>query len=93
MQTSKYLVATDRDAQWGLTVSTVGKETIAPGEPYPTKGHAEGYYFDIDRGRVLNEYQLLYQPEGEGIFHSAHLKDASIHAGDIFLLFPGEWHT
>ena len=93
MQTSKYLVATDRDAQWGLTVSKVGKETIAPGEPYPTKGHAEGYYFDIDRGRVLNEYQLLYQPEGEGIFHSAHLKDASIHAGDIFLLFPGEWHT
>ena len=41
----------------------------------------------------MNEYQLLYQPEGEGIFHSAHLKDASIHAGDIFLLFPGEWHT
>ena len=45
MQTSKYLLATKRDAEWGLTISTVGREEIAPGEAYPTKGHADGYYF------------------------------------------------
>ncbi len=93
MQTSKYLVANDRDALWGLTVSTVGFEEIGPKDPYPTKGHADGYYFDVDKGRILNEYQLLYQPEGEGVFSSKHVKQASIKAGDIFLLFPGEWHT
>ena len=43
MQTSKYLLATERDAEWGLTISTVGREEIAPGEEYPTKGHADGY--------------------------------------------------
>ena len=37
MQTSKYLLATERDAEWGLTISTVGREEIAPGEEYPTK--------------------------------------------------------
>ena len=63
MQTSKYLLATDRDAQWGLTVSTVGKENIEPGEDYPTKGHADGYYFDIKKGRTLDEYQLLRSEE------------------------------
>ena len=93
MQTSKYLLVTERDAEWGLTISTVGREEIAPGEEYPTKGHADGYYFDIQKGRTLDEYQLLYQPEGEGVFHSAHLPETKIKAGDIFLLFPGEWHT
>ena len=93
MQTSKYLLATDRDAQWGLTVSTVGKENIEPGEDYPTKGHADGYYFDIKKGRTLDEYQLLYQSEGEGVFQSEHCPETTIKAGDIFMLFPGEWHT
>lgn len=93
MQTSKYLIATERDAEWGLTISTVGREIIAPGEAYPTKGHADGYYFDIQKGRTLDEYQLLYQPEGEGVFQSEHIPETRIKAGDIFLLFPGEWHT
>ena len=61
MQTSKYMLATERDALWGLTVSTVGYEEIAPGDDYPTRGHADGYYFDLKKGRVLNEYQLLYK--------------------------------
>ncbi|MGM9733928.1 MAG: AraC family transcriptional regulator [Prevotella sp.] len=93
MQTSKYLLASERDAEWGLTISTVGFEKIEPWEAYPTKGHAYGYYFNIDKGRVLDEYQLLYQPEGEGVFESAHIPETRIKPGDIFLLFPGEWHT
>lgn len=93
MQKSKYLVANNRDALWGLTVNTVGFEDIGPGDSYPTKGHADGYYFDITKGRELNEYQLLYQPEGEGVFQSAHVPETPIKAGDIFLLFPHEWHT
>lgn len=64
-----------------------------PRRSYPTKGHADGYYFNIEKGRVLNEYQLLYNPEGEGVFESAHCPQTKIKAGDMFLLFPGEWHT
>ncbi len=93
MQISKYLLANERDAQWGLTVSTVGFEHILPGDPYPTKGHADGYYFDCNKGRTLNEYQLLYNPEGEGIFQSTNQKPIRLKPGDMFLLFPGEWHT
>lgn len=93
MQNSKYMLASERDALWGLTVSTVGYEEIEPNEPYPTKGHADGYYFHLDKGRTLNEYQLLYNPEGEGWFQSAHCPRTRLKAGDMFLLFPGEWHT
>ena len=60
MQDSKYLVANDRDEQWGLVVNTVGYDELGVGDPYPTKGHGDGYYFDVERGRVLDEYQLLY---------------------------------
>ena len=93
MQKSKYLLANERDALWGLTVSTVGYEDMARGEPYPTKGHADGYYFNIEKGRILNEYQLLYNPEGEGEFESTHCPKTQLKPGDMFLLFPGEWHT
>lgn len=93
MQTSKYLLASERDAQWGLTISTIGYEVIEPHDSYPTKGHADGYYFDINKGRTLDEFQLLYLTEGEGVFQSAHCPETVIKAGDIFLLFPGEWHT
>lgn len=93
MQKSKYLVANSRDLRWGLTVSTVGYEEIAPGDPYPTHGHADGYYFNVNEGRELNEYQLLYVPEGEGLFKSEHVKETPIKEGDLFLLFPGERHS
>ncbi len=93
MQTSKYMLANERDAQWGLTVTTIGYEEIAPGDSYPTKGHADGYYFELDKGRVLNEYQLLYNPEGEGLFRSSSVKETKLREGDMFLLFPGEWHS
>ena len=93
MQISKYLVPNDQDKKWGLTVSTVGYEEIAPGEAYPTRGHADGYYFNTDVGRELNEYQLLYITEGRGVFRSTHFKEAPLSEGDMFLLFPDERHS
>lgn len=93
MQRSKYLVASSRDILWGLTVSTVGYDDVAPGEDYPTHGHADGYYFNPEHGRTLNEYQILYLVEGKGIFQSAHVGPTEIQTGDMFVLFPGEWHS
>ena len=93
MQTSKYLLASHRDVQWGLTVTTIGYEEIGPQDEYPTRGHADGYYFDLSKGRTLSVYQLLYITEGEGEFQSASIEKTTMKAGDFFLLFPGEWHT
>lgn len=93
MQISKYMLASDRDALWGLTITTIGYEEIGPGEEYPTHGHADGYYFNLENGRELNEYQLLYISEGQGTFHSTTVPTAPLREGDVFLLFPGEWHS
>jgi AraC-like DNA-binding protein len=93
MQTSKYMLASERDALWGLTVTTIGYEEIGPNDSYPTRGHADGYYFDLEKGRELPEYQLLYIIEGGGVFHSRTVPEAPLKEGDFFLLFPGEWHS
>lgn len=93
MQNSKYLVASSHDLLWGLTVSTVGYDELAPGDEYPTRGHADGYYFNPEKGRTLNEYQMLYLVEGRGRFRSASVEETSLRAGQLFLLFPGEWHS
>ena len=93
MQTSKYMLASERDQLWGLTVTTIGYEEIGKDDPYPTRGHADGYYFDLQKGRILPEYQLLYIIEGGGIFHSRTVPEARLKEGDFFLLFPGEWHS
>ena len=92
-QKFKYLVATDHDLEWGLTVATVGYEEIGKADTYPTHGHADGYYFQTDKGRVLDEYQLQYIVEGTGTFSTASAGTMDLHSGDIFLLYPGEWHT
>ena len=92
-QTSKYMLANERDRLWGLTVTTIGYEEIRPGDPYPTKGHADGYYFDVKKGRTLSEYQILYITEGEGTFRSASVRETRLREGDMYLLFPGEWHS
>ena len=93
IQHSKYMLASERDQLWGLTVTTIGYEEIGAGDSYPTRGHADGYYFDLAKGRILPEYQLLYIVEGEGVFHSRTVPEARLSEGDFFLLFPGEWHS
>lgn len=93
MQKSKYLVANDRDLKWGLTISTVGYEEVSPEEDYPLPGHPDGYFFDLETGRELNEYQLLYVTDGKGTFRSTTVEESPLSGGDLFLLFPGEWHT
>ncbi len=47
----------------------------------------------VEEWRELNEYQLLYITEGKGVFTSTHQQETELNEGDMFLLFPGEWHT
>jgi AraC-like DNA-binding protein len=89
----KYLTINETDAHWGLTVTTVGYQQIDPQTVYPPTIHPTGYYFNPDKGRVLHEYQLVYVTHGEGKFRSNSVRLATINAGSIFMLFPGEWHS
>jgi AraC-like DNA-binding protein len=89
----KYLLTTAQDLRWGITVNSVGFQHIAPFQPYPPANHPTRYLFSAEKGRILDEYQLLYITRGKGEFRSKNCKKLKIEEGHMFLLFPGEWHT
>lgn len=88
----KYLPVSDEDISWGLYVLNAGYNRISKLENYPTPGHPSDHYFNWDKGRILEEYQLIYITGGEGIFESKSCKQISIKEGTVILLFPQEWH-
>jgi len=89
-----YLITSEEDELWGLTVTTVGRQKIAQNEAYPPKNHPFEYYFNVDKGRILNEYQLLYITNGNGIFTFGNSKQSCfITEGKMFFLMPGVWHS
>lgn len=90
----KYLTVGPNDLLWGTAVNSVGFQEVGPGEPYPPGNHPSRYLFSEEKGRVLQEYQLLYIVKGQGRFRSASLPHpVSISQGSLMLLFPGEWHS
>lgn len=93
MEPIKYIVQNARDEQWGLTIYSVGYQSVGIGETYPPQKHDQKYLFNPDNGRILSEYQLLYIVDGEGRLETRNGGIHDIKSGDMFLLFPGEWHT
>ncbi len=83
------------DFKWGIVAYSFGSQSIGPGDEYPPRTSFASYIFHPDKGRVIDEYQLVYITKGSGFFTSESLEGRSvkIKAGDGFLLFPGEWHT
>ena len=60
----------------------------------PASSHPSRYLFSEEKGRILDEFQLLYITHGRGRFRSATLPHPlAIKPGSLFLLFPGEWHS
>lgn len=89
----KYLIASEHDILWGLTINSVGYQRIGKGSPYPPQNHPTRYLFSTEKGRILNEYQLLYITRGKGSFVSHSQKRTAVKEGNMLLLFPGEWHS
>lgn len=89
----KYIMTNLSDQKWGLYINSVGNQVISENEAYPPQNHPTRYLFNTTNGRVLDEYQLLYITRGKGIFASESSGRHVLNEGDLFLLFPGEWHS
>jgi AraC-like DNA-binding protein len=87
----KYAFANDEDKRWGLYLNLVGRQTIEPHSTYPSDSQPPNYYFTWDKGRVLQEYQLIYITKGKGVLETTQGK-YTILAGDLIILRKGEWH-
>lgn len=89
----KYLTVGAIDEAWGMVVTTVGVQRIAPNADYPAMQHPTTYNFRQQSGRTLDEYQLVYITEGGGYFESQSLPRQHVEAGTVIVIFPGEWHN
>ena len=74
----KYLIVNEKDLSWGITVDTVGFQQIAPNEEYPPLNHPKKFLFSTNKGRIMDEYQLLYISKGEGSFISQSSKQRPV---------------
>jgi AraC-like DNA-binding protein len=84
-----------RAVDWQIYCTDAGYTEVAPHESYPPrrKSHPPGYSFDLTRGRVLHEYQIVYITRGRGYFKTMEQQLHAIVPGTVFMLFPGVWHT
>ena len=89
----KYLPTNNDKDIWKMSISGVGFQSIKPKDNYPPKGHPIGYTFNPERGRIIDEFTLVYIIKGEGKFLSVNCPEEAITKGDAFLLYPGEWHS
>ncbi len=87
----KYLTPNEEDKFWGLYLNVAGKTTTNCDQNYPCKEHPNGYYFDWDKGRILNEFQINYISEGQGIFENTTDK-TTIKAGSLIIVRKEQWH-
>ena len=89
-----YLSIGGNDEDWGIVVTTVGHQSIPPLTHYPPRQHPDSHIFTPDKGRIINEYQLVYITKGSGWFSSQSVKKKQrVTAGTMILIFPGEWHS
>ncbi|MDE3237051.1 MAG: AraC family transcriptional regulator [Bacteroidota bacterium] len=78
---------------WGITILHAGHNVHPPQNTYPDQYlHPPNYYFGWEKGRVLEEFQLVFIAAGSGIFEAEHVGRVVIESGTVFLLFPGVWH-
>jgi AraC-like DNA-binding protein len=87
----KYLTHNPEDKSWGLYLTVAGSARVEPNADYPPTGHPTGYHFNWFNGRILQEYQINYITEGEGIMETRN-GSYPIREGSVILLRPNLWH-
>ena len=88
----KYLSISAKDEAWGLTVLNAGCTRILPQSAYPFQSHPVHHNFNWAKGRVLQEYQLIYITRGKGLFESESRGTQEVGPGTILTIFPDERH-
>jgi AraC-like DNA-binding protein len=89
---SRYLPVEPTLLDWGMYVLDAGYFDVPAGSEYPVGKHPEEYLFSWEKGRVLDEYQMVYLSRGQGVFECRGKKPVKVKAGDMMILRPGMWH-
>jgi AraC-like DNA-binding protein len=87
----KYLTHSQEDKNSGFYLTVGGHAQVLPESEYPPKGHPSGYHFLWKKGRILQEYQINYITEGEGVIETSQ-GVFPVKEGSVILVKPNVWH-
>ena len=85
-------VLSTQTPSWGVDILTIGHNVHPARKAYPDHNHPNQYCFDWNEGRTLDEFQLVYIANGQGVFESQTIPPTLVEGGTAFLLYPGVWH-
>lgn len=77
---------------WGVNVHTVGHHIHSPRREYPDPEHPSTHVFRWEKGRRLQEFQMVYIADGKGVYEGEEGGLVTVEAGTLMLLFPEVWH-
>jgi len=87
-----YFPVAEQHQRWGIYATSFGQVRIKAGSVYPPTIHPKDHLLSWTKGRVLQEYQVLYISEGRGEFESTSSPLIPLEEGALFVLYPGVWH-
>ena len=83
-----------RENRWGLWVNGTGMRISPPGIPYQVYEKGAPYQWGKTRkGRILNDFQLIYITQGQGLYWAHPKKSQMVQAGNVMVVLPGKWHN
>lgn len=88
----KYLNTGSFEERWGMYVTTVGYSKVDPNDNYPNQEHPQSHELTWNRGRILNDFYIIFISKGKGVYGSALTDPSEVTAGTCFFLYPGVLH-
>ncbi len=88
---NKYWLIPQQNNQF-LQILNCGYNSYNEANDYPQNIHPEEYIFSWEKGRRLQEYQLVFIARGGGLFETETTNSTSISGGTLLLLYPDRWH-
>lgn len=88
----QYPTYSSEDRKWGLVLNTLGYTHIPRNSAYPLLRHPKSYQFSPSQTRIVDEYQIIYITDGNGLFEAEDGVKKRVVSGTIFILFPNVAH-
>ena len=88
---SVYLPPDPQAPPWGVEMIAGGIGVVKPGDPYPTSGHPAERSQSWERGRILDEWQIICIVRGSGTWQTRQHRSA-LKGPVLIVLAPGVWH-
>lgn len=88
----KYLNKSSIEEKWGIYVTTAGYSRIEPHADYPNEEHPPSHHLTWNRGRILDDFYIIFISRGKGTYASALTEPTELAAGICFFLYPGVLH-